>query len=269
MNSRLSCNLVYTGWHLLATDRAAKRMTIIDSHCHLGRGVRKRVTADALLRTMDAAGVGRAVVCTVDEFVAVRNQEGNDHVLAAVREHPDRFWGLAAVNPWFGQAGVDELRRCLGEGLVGLKLNSHLQGFVLSDPVVHPLIEVCEAFDAPLYAHTGTPITAEPFQLAELARTFPAVPMVMGHMGYTDFWYDAVPAALQSGNIHLETSLIDIMNIRSALERIGPTRVLFGSDYPESELSLEIEKMAMLEMTAGQRDLVMGQNALNLWSGRS
>ena len=61
-----------------------------------------------------------------------------------------------------------------------------------------------------VYAHTGTPITAEPFQLAELARTFPDVPMVMGHMGYTDFWYDAVPAALQSENIYLETSLIDM-----------------------------------------------------------
>ena len=84
-------------------------MFIIDSHCHIGAGVRKSVTSDALVRAMDEAGVERAVVCTVDQFIAVRNREGNDDVLRAVRAHPDRFWGLAAVNPWFGEQGVEEL----------------------------------------------------------------------------------------------------------------------------------------------------------------
>ncbi len=241
-------------------------MSIIDSHCHIGAGVRKSVTSDALLRTMDEAGVERAVVCTVDQFIAVRNQEGNDDVLRAVQAQPDRFWGLAAVNPWFGDQAVEELERSLDAGLSGLKINSHIQGFVLSDPIVHPLVEVCREYDAPLYAHTGTPITAEPFQLAELARTFPDVTMVMGHMGYTDFWYDAVPAALQSENIYLETSLIDIMNIQNAIEKVGAERILFGSDYPESDLSLELEKIAMVDMNDEARRCILGANAQKVWT---
>ena len=240
-------------------------MSIIDSHCHLGVGFRKRTTVDELLREMDRAGVERAVVSTVDEFIAVSNREGNDEVLRAVRAHPDRLKGLSAVNPWFREKGVSELSRCLEAGLSGLKLNSHLQGFVLSDPLVHPLVATCRSFGVPLYAHTGTPVVAEPFQLAELARAFPDVPMVLGHMGYTDFWYDAVPAALQSQNIYLETSLIDIMNIRTAIEKVGPDRILFGSDFPESDLSLEVEKMSMVEMTAEARARIMGENAARLW----
>ena len=240
-------------------------MSIIDSHCHLGVGFRKRATVDELLREMDRAGVERAVVSTVDEFIAVSNREGNDEVLRAIRAHPDRLKGLSAVNPWFREKGVSELSRCLEAGLSGLKLNSHLQGFVLSDPLVHPLVETCRSFGVPLYAHTGTPVVAEPFQLAELARAFPDVPMVLGHMGYTDFWYDAVPAALQSQNIYLETSLIDIMNIRTAIEKVGPDRILFGSDFPESDLSLEVEKMSMVEMTAEARARIMGENAARLW----
>jgi len=238
---------------------------VVDSHCHLGAGVRKRVSADDLLREMDAAGVARAVTCTVDQFVAVRNREGNDGVIAAVRRWPDRFWGLAAVNPWFGDEAVEELRRCLEAGLAGLKLNSHLQGFVLSDPLVHPLVETCRDRGCPIYAHTGTPITAEPFQLAELARSFPEVPMVLGHMGFTDFWYDVVPAARQADNVYLETSLIDIVTIRSAMEDLGAERILFGSDFPESDLSLETEKMAMIDMSDQQRRLIMSDNALALW----
>lgn len=241
-------------------------MPVIDSHCHIGEGVRKEVTPDALLRAMDDAGVDRAVVCSVDQFIAVRNREGNDEVLGLVRSHPDRFWGLAAVNPWFGDQAVEELERSLDAGLNGLKLNSHLQGFVLSDPIVHPLVAVCRDHGVPLYAHTGTPITAEPFQLAELARTFPEVTMVMGHMGYTDFWYDAVPAALQSKNVYLETSLIDIMNIQNAIEKVGDARILFGSDFPESDLSLELEKMSMLEMSDEARARILGGNAETVWA---
>ncbi|UCD29059.1 MAG: amidohydrolase family protein, partial [Planctomycetota bacterium] len=148
-------------------------MTIIDCHCHLGTGIRKRVSAEELLRQMDDANVARAVICTVDQFVAVKNRTGNDEIIAAVRNWPERFWGLAAVNPWFGDQAVKELIRCLESGLLGLKLNSHLQGFVLSDPLVHPLLEVCRNHGALVYAHTCTPITAEPFELSELARTFP------------------------------------------------------------------------------------------------
>ena len=74
-------------------------MTIIDSHCHIGEGVRKSVTADELLREMDVAGVDRAVLCSVDQFIAVENRAGNDDVLRAVQAHPDRVSGLAAVNP--------------------------------------------------------------------------------------------------------------------------------------------------------------------------
>lgn len=241
-------------------------MPVIDSHCHIGAGVRKGVTVDALLDAMDAAGVDKAVLCTVDQFIAVKNREGNDEVARVVGEHPDRFLGLATANPWFGDAAVEELERSLDAGACGLKLNSHLQGFVLSDPVVHPLIETCRRRGVPVYAHTGTPITAEPFQLAELARTFPEVTMVMGHMGYTDFWYDAVPAALQSENIYLETSLIDIMNIQNAIENVGAERILFGSDFPESDLALELEKIDMLEMSNGDRSRVLGGNAEAVWS---
>jgi predicted TIM-barrel fold metal-dependent hydrolase len=243
-------------------------MSIIDSHCHVGSGLRKRITPEELLRQMDAHAVERAVLCTVDQFVAVRNREGNDHVLAAVARWPDRFWGLAAVNPWFQEDAVAELARCLDAGLVGLKLNSHLQGFVLSDPLVHPLLELCRVRRAPVYTHTGTFITAEPFQLAELARSFPEVPFVMGHMGFADLWTDAVPAALQAGNIHLETSLIDQMNIANAVEKVGPGRILFGSDVPESDLSLEIEKLGMVAMGEDDRRRIMHDNAMALWGGR-
>jgi predicted TIM-barrel fold metal-dependent hydrolase len=151
-------------------------MAIIDSHCHVGMGLRKRLSAEELLRQMDEHGVARAVICTVDQFVAVRNRAGNDQIIAAVRQWPDRFWGMAAVNPWFEQEAVQELRRSMEAGLSGLKLNGNLQGFMLSDPLVHPLVETCGELKGAVYAHTGTFITSEPFQLLSWLAAFPPFP---------------------------------------------------------------------------------------------
>ena len=85
-------------------------------------------------------------------------------------------------------------------------------------------------------------------------------------LGHTDFWYDAVPAALQSENIYLETSLIDIMNIQNAIEKVGADRIRFGSDYPESDLSLELEKMSMVDMDDDSRRRILGANAQKVWA---
>jgi predicted TIM-barrel fold metal-dependent hydrolase len=55
------------------------------------------------------------------------------------------------------------------------------------------------------------------------------------------------------------------MNIRTAIEKVGADRILFGSDFPESDLSLELEKMSLVEMTDEARARIMGENAATLW----
>ena len=242
---------------------------IIDSHCHLGQGTYKKVTLSDLLRVMDAAGVSRAVICTVDEYIAVRNREGNDEIIAACRQYPDRFWGLAAVNPWFGQEGADEFRRCLDAGMVGLKINSHLQGFLLNDPIMYPLLEICQHYGVPAYFHTGTPITSMPWQLTELAGHFPEVRFIQGHMGWSDFWYDTIAAAAAAPNVWLETSLMYMGLLSEAPEVVGTHRILFGSDFPQSDIALEIENIVSFQKFDQEMvRAILHDNAAAFWPRR-
>jgi predicted TIM-barrel fold metal-dependent hydrolase len=92
--------------------------------------------------------------------------------------------------------------------------------------------------------------------------------MILGHMGFADLWTDAVPAALQAENIFLETSLIDLMNIANAVEKVGAKRILFGSDAPESDLALELQKMDLVTMEPDDRRRIMHDNAMLLWGKR-
>lgn len=237
----------------------------IDAHVRLGkeRSPCAAVVED-VLRSMDGAGIARSWICPDDASCAVHNREGNDFTLHAVREHPDRFIGCAVANPWFGTRAVEELRRSFENGLRVLFLCPPVQGFQISDPLIDPLIEEAERFKAPVYCHTGTPVCAEPFQLAALARRHPDARLIMGHMGYADFWYDAIPAAEMADNLWLETSLIDGDLIAEGVRTLGAGRFLFGSGAPVSVVGLELEKILSLPLPRAEIERITHLNAKGL-----
>jgi predicted TIM-barrel fold metal-dependent hydrolase len=217
-----------------------------------------------LLSQMDELGIDRAVLVPADRHIAVDNSEGNDFVLGAVARWPDRFMGFATANPWFGDRAVAELRRAVAEGLVGLKLHPILQGFLLCDPLVHPLVEAAIDLDVPIFFHTGTPINALPLQLSELALCYPEGRFIMGHLGNPDFWLD-VPTAMElAPNVWGELS----PNLPTAVKRVADAgfadRLMFGSDVPLTDLRLEVTKIHHWELSAEQTAGIMAGNLMRL-----
>jgi hypothetical protein len=242
-------------------------MRIIDAHCHIGEGRYKRLTASELIALMDENDIEKAVVCPVEEHITVYNREGNDYILRAMKEHPDRLIGFATVNPWYGDSAVEELRRAIGEGLRGLKLNSALQGYFINDELVYPAIEAAQDLGIPVYFHTATPVFALPLQLADLAGEFPRVNFIMGHMAATDFWIDVVPAAEMCPNIYLETSLRSPGVLRIAVEQIGVRHLMYGSDVPASCMKMELAKIDRLALSPVDKERIFSGTALELLGG--
>jgi predicted TIM-barrel fold metal-dependent hydrolase len=237
---------------------------LIDAHCHLGEGFHYHLMPEDLLAQMDELGIDQTVLIPADRYIAVDNAEGNDFLLRIVAHWPDRFWGFATVNPWYGERAVAELHRAIGAGLVGVKLDPILQGFLLCDPLVHPLVETAIELNVPLYFYTGTPINALPLQLSELAQRYPEGRFIMGHMGNTDFWIDTPIALGQAPNIWGEIS----PNLAAAVNRIIEAgfadRLIFGSDAPMTDLRLEVSKIEYWHASDAQRAAIMAGNLLHL-----
>ena len=208
-------------------------MSIIDGHVNLGQGEHLQLTADELLGLMDEAEVAVSVACSVDRYLAVDNKEGNDLLIAAVSQHPDRIVGMASANPWFGRRAEEELRRALEEGLLGVMIHPLYQGFRLADPIVYPLLEVAREYDVPVYAPTGAAGIAEPFHLAQLAHRFPEVQFIMGHAGASDYYLDAVRAVELTDNVWLESSRNGPGNYQLFEARSQLDKLVFGSAAPE------------------------------------
>lgn len=217
-------------------------------------------------RDARARNIAHAIMAPSGGLLAVDNTQANRQMARLMEAGRGKISGLAVANPWYGKRALRILREAFEQGLVGLYLHPTRQGFQLCESILDPLIEICRTYARPVYAYTGTPVCAMPFQLAELARRFPDVLFVMGHAGYSDFsGYDAIPAAQQSPNIIMETSCTVANIIKLAINQLGEERVIFGSGYPRSLPGYEIDKINGLKLSAAVYDRVMRENAVRLW----
>jgi 2,3-dihydroxybenzoate decarboxylase len=136
-------------------------------------GERARFVLDRLpdlgekrLADMDRSGISRQLLLLTSPGVQVFDRDtavgiassSNDELAAAVRKHPDRFSGLAAVAPQDPVEAARELDRAVRAlGLKGAVVNSHTHGEYLDDPKFYPIFEAAESLGVPVYIHPQTP----------------------------------------------------------------------------------------------------------------
>jgi uncharacterized protein len=241
---------------------------ILDAHAYIGQGVHLRSSVKDLLSTMDEGGVQKAIICTVDKYLAVENTAGNNEILTAQEQYPDRFLGLACANPWFGKKAEEELERALKAGLAGLFIHPGYQGIRLDDPLVFPLLEIVEKYQGTVYLHTGTAVIAEPFQAVMLAERYPLINFLMGHGGSPDYGEDAVSALNLVDNLWLESSRNGPANFNFWKVRGKQNRVVFGSSYPEYYPITEIETLKDVFVDEDERTAAFSSTLISIFRGR-
>jgi uncharacterized protein len=85
-------------------------------------------------------------------------RDTNDTLAQAVRRHPDRLAGFAALPTADPEAASDELQRAVGEhGFKGALINGHSRGRYLDDKFFWPILARAEALGVPLYLHPTPP----------------------------------------------------------------------------------------------------------------
>ena len=120
---------------------------------------------DGRIAGMDAAGIDVQVLSIVpgieqlDAATAVElARDANDHLAEAVRRHPDRFAGFAALPTAVPDTAADELERAVRDyGFRGAAINGHTRGRYLDDGFFRPILERAEALRVPLYLHPTAP----------------------------------------------------------------------------------------------------------------
>ena len=121
-----------------------------------------------------------------------------------------------------------------------------------------------------MLVHTGHPIFTLPWSVEEAAANFPRVPFVFGHMGHGNVVYvnASIDIAERRPNVYLETSGMPMhTKVREAVERLGPERVLYGSDAPFHHPAVEILKVRLSGLPEDDVEHVLGTSGRDLFLG--
>jgi uncharacterized protein len=118
------------------------------------------------LAEMDAAGIDMQVLSinapgteqleAADAMALAR--QANDFLVGAVKKHPTRFAGLAALPTAVPDKAAAELERTIRDyGFRGALINGHVRGRYLDDKFFWPIFEAAAALEAPIYLHPTRP----------------------------------------------------------------------------------------------------------------
>ncbi|MGW2261678.1 amidohydrolase family protein [Streptomyces sp. NPDC001780] len=245
---------------------------IFDAHAHLASG---EGAADRLLEVMDSCGIDRAVVVAggvvdpdllsrqIIEGGSVDRDADNDGVRRACDRAGGRLVPFFFANPH--RAGADY--RAEGRHFRGLKLAPSVHGVPLTDRRHASLAALAEEYGHGVYLHCVHRPGFGVADLVTLARGFPRVTFVLGHAGVGDMDLYGIDLISPLPNVVLETSGGYSAVVRAALDRLGPARVLFGTEYPLQHPSVELAKYSSLGLTGKEWRRVAWENTSALLGG--
>jgi len=266
---------------------------LIDFHYHLADDEN---ALGELLADMEQSKVERTMLVggPPDAFWEYRNCRfaGNDKILDAVKKYPDLLYGSVYLDPR-DPAAAETLDRYMGEGFKAVKMFP-AAGYYPDDEICYALYEKIESYGVPIIFHTGQtnikiigggPGTrratsskfGNPMYFDAVARLFPAMPVILAHMGYPYYIEAWSVAQANPDNVYMDISgsgpwTEGIPVVFNALGGhnfipIDFNRVIWGSDncLPQAEHIARSEVyMRLIGAGSRERKLIFGENAKKL-----
>src|SRR5256885_1625450 len=179
---------------------------LIDVHAHFYHAASPR--ADWRERNASRLAAGRKIGVTIHVasilgswgrtspiyFPSTRDlEDGNSALLTLAREHPDLIRGYVTVNPNYQSHARAEIARCLGAGMVGIKLAASRRA---TDPLLDPICELAAERGVPVLHHVWQhrrhdwpgQEASDGQELAALAARHPQVRFILAHIGGGGGW---------------------------------------------------------------------------------
>lgn len=225
---------------------------------------------DAMLEL--AAKQGIHSLCLLGCFYPYPDEEGvraiNNATIGIVQRQPGRLFGLCFLNPALPAAFLtDEIDRCLDAGLSGVKLEYEVNA---RDARLHPIMEKIAEREAFVLHHSWYKTVgkveneSDPSDIAWLAERHPDTKILMAHL--TAGGIRGVLDIQPHQNVSVDTSGSPPVAglVEYAVEKLGPERVLFGSDFPVRDFACQLGRVEGANLTPRDREMVLGKNAARL-----
>lgn len=177
-------------------------------------------------------------------------REYHDYAIRVQKEAPDVILGSwLQIDPRTGREGVNELKRCIGSGFIGLCVSGAAMYCPASDSVYDPFYELCIEAGIPAlilvgYNGSGAGLPGgkgmrlddcHPRHVDDVAARFPDLTIVAGRPAWP--WQaDMIAVMLHKPNVWYElhgwSPRYHTPDLKWDIARRLQDRVMFGADYP-------------------------------------
>ncbi len=239
---------------------------LIDVHAHWGPWFFSMEVGpiEVNLELMDRFGIDLQLVSSIEGIVY--DAPAGNRALAVQLPTDDRLRGMLVIDP----RRLDEARADLQELVVGndrwvgAKIHTEYSRTPITTPAMQAAIELTTEFGLPTLVHTWGDTVLD---LADLAARVPTARLIAGHMGAAA-WRQVPEAAHRADNLWFEPcwSAPDAGRIRWILDRIGPDRLMFGTDATLIDPSVALGALTAAALSPTESDAIRWQNAHSLFT---
>jgi predicted TIM-barrel fold metal-dependent hydrolase len=245
--------------------------------------IRGGVTMPQYLKRMDRAGIERSLLIAVragDLNVRGSFELPYERVHEICERYPDRFSGLAGVDPFRGMQGLRDLEYSVKKlGFVGAHLYPHWFGLPPDHAKYYPYYAKCCELDIPIMMQIGhnlvysrerrLPSVGRPICLDQVAIDFPELKLIGIHIG-VPWTEEAISMAWKHENIYLAGDAYAPKHWPKSFvhyaNTYGSHKVLFGTDWPVIDPERAVKKIDALGFRPESKQKLMRDNALAVFS---
>ncbi|MBI4234608.1 MAG: amidohydrolase [Chloroflexi bacterium] len=224
---------------------------------------RRGLTVEQLIEKMDRAGIQKAFLHATkhgSKYEGFTDHIPYEDVYNACRKYPDRFYGLAGIDPWEGMEGVKELEMAVKEmGFIGVHFYPHWFRMEPDHRKYYPFYAKCIELDIPVQMQVGHCLiyikdrppfrsVGRPILMDTIACDLPELKLVGIHTGWP--WVEeAISVAWKHPNVYLANDAWAPRYLKPEFVHFinswGQDKVLFGTNF-----SMIDNERAMLEIDA-------------------
>lgn len=201
-------------------------------------------------------------------------------VADAVKKHPDRFKGLAGIDPTEGMKGVRNLEKAIVElGFIGAHFYPHWFDMPPNHARVYPFYAKCVELDIPIQMQVGQSLVynperrlrsvGRPIYLDDIACDFPELKIVGIHIGIP--WTDEMIAmAWKHENVFIGSDAHSPKywppQFINYINTYGKHKVIFGTDFPVLDFEKTRNQIDELKLREESAKLFFRENANKLYN---
>lgn len=228
-------------------------------------------TLEDTVRQMKASGIDRFVCLNI--ATAPGQETTINNAAAEVTEtYRERILSLGSVH-YRSENVLTELDRIKSLGIPGIKLHPDYQEFMIDDKALYPIYDRCAELGLFIIFHAGwdcyspSLIHALPEASANVAKAFPALKMVLAHLGGLRLWEDVEQHLTGLENVYMDTAIcasygLDPDFAARIMKKHPEENIFLGSDCPWERPDQSVRYIETLPLSDDRKEKIFYRNAI-------